>query len=142
MRDRYKITTLDAEGKPLFGWEADIGDHTEILLKGAYKLRMERVVPQETYTAHAAARTIIRFVSFSDTSLAEAADFLIIRSRELRPPGLNVILIPSEIGQRRIRELSLCDTPLDSLARYIAESTGTIVAFEADAIVFRPSSIS
>ena len=95
--------------------------------------------PQETYTAHAAARTIIPLASFSDTSLAEAADFLFMRSREIRPPGLNFLLIPASLGKRRIAELGLLDIPLDALACYIAELTDTNVSFETDAIVFRPA---
>jgi hypothetical protein len=137
MRNRYQITTFDESGEPEYGYWVDLGDELELSCKGRSKIILKREPPQETYTAHAAQRTIFPSVDLEDACLDALADFVRMRSREIRPPGLDIVMIPPEIGQRTVPELRLRDVSVATFMKYVAEMTSTDLTFESDVIVLR-----
>lgn len=137
MRSRYQITTFDEDGEPEYGYWVDLGDELELSCKGRSKIVLKREPPEETYTAHAAQRTIFPLAYYENTSLNELADFVRMRSREIRPPGLDIVMIPPSIGERRVPELRLQDASVATFMKYVAEMTSTVLTFEDDAIVLR-----
>lgn len=137
MRQRYQITTFDESGEPEYGYWVDLGDKLELSCVGRSKIVLKREPPQETYTAHAAQRTIFPSVNFEDVCLDELADFVRMRSGEIRPPGINIVMVPPEIGQRRVPDLRLRDVSVATFMKYVAEMTSTILTFEDDVIVLR-----
>ncbi len=130
MRSRYQITTFDEDGEPEYGYWVDLGDELELSCKGRSKIILKREPPEETYTAHAALRTIFPIVDYDNISLDELANFVRMRSREIRPPGLDIVVIPPEIGQRRVPELMLRDASDATFMKYVAEMTSTVLTFE------------
>lgn len=137
MRSRYQITTFDEDGEPEYGHWVELGDELELSCKGRSKIVLRREPPEETYTAHAAQRTIFPIVNYDNTSLDELADFVRMRSRVIRPPGLDVVMIPPAIGQRLVPKLQLRDASVATFMKYVAEMTSTVLTFEDDAIVLR-----
>jgi hypothetical protein len=137
MRSRYEVTTFDEDGGPEYTYWVDLGDELEISCKGRSRIVLRREPPEETFTAHAALRTIFPIVCYRDTSLDELADFVRMKSRDIRPPGLNLVVMPPEIGTRRVPELTLRDVSVAVFMKYVAEMTSTVLSFEEDAIVLR-----
>ena len=81
-------------------------------------------------------------VEYMDASLDEIADFVRMRSREIRPPGLDLVLIPTSIGSRRVERLSLQDVSAASMINYVAEITSTSITYEDDAVVLRDATVN
>lgn len=87
--------------------------------------------------AQAASGIILPQVEFRDSTLPEALDFLVARSRALDPKkqGVNVVLdVPPEKRDARIT-LSLRSVPLAEALRYAAQLAGLDVTNEPYALV-------
>jgi hypothetical protein len=137
MKERYKVTTLDSEGNVGNVYWVDLGDSAILNCFGGDSIKIEREIPHETFTAHYAIRTIIPRVDYINVSLGELADFIRHHCAVIRPPGINVVIIPQELEYRYVNYLRMIDAPLASMLSYVAEITDTEVTYEPDAIVIR-----
>jgi hypothetical protein len=87
--------------------------------------------------AQTASQMIVPQVEFRETTLPEALDYLVTRSRALDPrkQGVNIVLdVPPERREAKVT-LSLRDVPLSEAVRYTAQLAGLAVAEEPYALV-------
>lgn len=90
--------------------------------------------------AQTASQMILPQVEFRETTLPEAVDYLVTRSRALDPKkqGVNIVLdVPPERRDAKIT-LSLREVPLGEVVRYTAQLAGLVVAEEPYALVIGP----
>lgn len=133
MKQRYRVTEQGAGGRTYW---INLGDRAYLQCFGR-ELLLEREHPQETYSANLAMRTIFPLASFFQASVQEIADFVSLMSQEIRPPGLDVVLIPRSLGARKVEQLSLRNVSVTTILKYVSELTSTTVSYEDDAIVIR-----
>ena len=133
MQQRYRVTEQGAGGRTYW---INLGDRAYLQCFGR-ELLLEREHPQETYSANLAMRTIFPLASFFQASVQEIADFVSLMSQEIRPPGLDVVLIPRSLGARKVEQLSLHNVSVTTILKYVSELTSTTVSYEDDAIVIR-----
>ena len=134
MKHRYKVTEVGDDGRVYW---VDLGDRA-VLNCFDRQLLLEREPPHETFTAIQSIKTILPEADFTHANIDEMADFIRHQSCEIRPPGLDIVIIPGSLGSRSLEgELSLKGISVTSLMSYIAEMTSTEISFESDAIVIR-----
>jgi beta-lactamase regulating signal transducer with metallopeptidase domain len=87
----------------------------------------------------AAGEIILPKVQFHEATLAEAVEFLRIKSRELDPEkkGLNILIKPGGDPMAKIT-MQLKDVPAYEALRYVAEISGCNLTVEGDVFVITP----
>jgi hypothetical protein len=82
---------------------------------------------------------ILPKVQFREATLAEAVEFLRIKSRELDPEkrGLNILVKPGGDPMAKIT-MQLKDVPAYEALRYVAEISGCKLTVDGDVFVIHP----
>lgn len=84
---------------------------------------------------------VIPTVAFAGATLADAVNFVWMRSRELDPAGsrgINIVILADAGKVKKITDLNLKAVTVKALLEAIAQATGTQVVFGGQAVEFRP----
>ncbi len=78
-------------------------------------------------------------VTFKDTSLSSAVEYLRqMTAKSAGGKGMNFVeLYPREFGEETTLTLSLSGVPLAAVLKYVGESSGVAVEYQAHAIVLK-----
>ncbi len=82
-------------------------------------------------------------VTFKDTSLSSAVEFLRqMTAKAAAGKGINFVeLYPKEFGDETTVTLSLNGVPLSAVLKYLGESSGVAVEYQAVAIVLKVAAV-
>ena len=107
-------------------------------------LQVAKVTPAQSALAEKLQRIVVPSIEFVDTPLAEALEFLRMKSEELDSfetelvrKGVNVVLIDSRGAEAPSITLKLKNVPLSEALRYTAELSQLELSIEGSAVVLR-----
>ena len=122
------------------------GTQLRVLADNSAELREPAKVAeaQPGKTQAKAEAMMLRELQFQDASLAEAAEFFTIKSKEIDPAreGVKVLLqVPDNIKSKAAITLHLRLVPLSEGLRYCAELAGCVVKYEPNAIIIEEPAV-